>query len=59
MSYWKIGNRDDDLSFYVSAETKEMAVRVVEELVGPINPAHLVAKKVPEGELPEDVEVLE
>ncbi len=59
MAYFKIGSKDDDLSIYISAENRDFAVRVFEDLVGPVNPAQLVCKRIPESELPEDVEVLE
>jgi hypothetical protein len=47
MRYWKVGNRDDALPYYVLAPNKEMAVKVVEDLMGPINPSRRVVVELP------------
>lgn len=59
MAYFKIGTKEDELSFYVSADERGLAVRVVEDLIGPINPAQLIVKQVRAEDVPEDAEVLE
>jgi hypothetical protein len=38
--YWSIRSRVDALPFYAFAPSKEAAVRVVEALMGPMNPSH-------------------
>ena len=47
MKYWKIGNRDDTLSWYAIAPNKEMAIKVVEDLMGPQNPSKRIVQELP------------
>jgi hypothetical protein len=45
--YWKIGNSDDTLWWFAYAPNKEMAVKVVEDLMGPQNPARRIIHELP------------
>lgn len=55
MNYYRVGNRVDDLALYAYAATPAAAVKLVEELCGPIPPqqlkvAQVKAEQIPEGE---------
>lgn len=45
--YWKYGSRDDSLAYYVMAPNREMATKVVEDLVGPQNPSRRLVTELP------------
>jgi hypothetical protein len=45
--YFKVGNRDDKLAYYVLAPNREMAIKVVEDLMGPMNPSRRVVTELP------------
>lgn len=50
--FWQYNSRDDMLSYYVYAPTNVLAIKVVEDLVGPQNPSRRVLielEKCPEG----------
>lgn len=40
MKIFSIRSRDDSLAYYVAALNEQQAVRLVEGLMGPMNPAH-------------------
>ena len=46
--YWKVGNREDTLAYNVMAPNREMAIKVVEDLMGPMNPSRRVVIELPE-----------
>lgn len=46
--FWQVGNRDDTLAYSVMAPNREMAIKVVEDLMGPINPSRRVVAELPE-----------
>jgi hypothetical protein len=48
IKYWHFGSRDDTLRYYVMAPNKEMAVKVVEDLIGPLNPSRRLVIELPE-----------
>ena len=48
MKYWQVGNRDDTLAYSVMAPNREMAIKVVEDLMGPMNPSRRVVTELPE-----------
>lgn len=45
--FWKVGSRDDTLAYYVLAPNKEMAAKVVEDLIGPQNPSRRLITELP------------
>lgn len=45
--YWQVGNRDDTLVYNVFAPNKEMATKVVEDLMGPISPSRRLVTELP------------
>lgn len=47
IKFWKIGNRDDTLSWYAQAPNREMAIKVVEDLMGPQNPSRRLVTELP------------
>jgi hypothetical protein len=44
--FWKIGNRDDTLPYFVQAPNREMAIKVVEDLMGPQNPSRRITQEL-------------
>lgn len=46
--YYSIKNKYDDLAYFVYAPAPEIALRVVENLIGPMNPATRVIHELPE-----------
>lgn len=57
LKIFRVGNRIDDLPFYVRANSKKEAISKVEALCGPlpeklITVAEITAAEVPEGEEP-------
>jgi hypothetical protein len=48
IKFFKVGNRDDTLAYNVMAPNREMAIKVVEDLMGPINPSRRVVTELPE-----------
>jgi hypothetical protein len=47
IKYFKIGNRDDTLSWFAQAPNREMAIKVVEDLMGPQNPSRRIVVELP------------
>jgi hypothetical protein len=50
--FFKVGNRDDTLAYNVQAPNREMAIKVVEDLMGPMNPSRRLVTELagqPEG----------
>jgi hypothetical protein len=43
---WKIGSKDDTLSYYVAALNRETAAKVVQDMVGPLK--HGTIQELPE-----------
>lgn len=56
--FWKITGNDDDLSYYVNAETAEDAKERVEELTGYLKPQHITIEAISQDEIPEEENVL-
>lgn len=54
--FWNVGNRDDTLAYSVMAPNREMAIKVVEDLMGPMNPSRRVVTELPE--LPEGLQAV-
>lgn len=55
LKYYKVGNKVDKLNLYAKADKPDAAVKMVEDLVGPIAPQQLrivevVRAAIPEGE---------
>lgn len=48
MKFFSIRSRDDSLAYYVVAINEQQAVKTVESLTGPMNPAHRKVVELPE-----------
>jgi hypothetical protein len=46
--FFRVGNRVDTLAYYVLAPNRETAIKVVEDLTGPMNPSRAVVTELSE-----------
>jgi hypothetical protein len=46
--YWKVGTKEDRLSYYVVAPNRNVAIRLVEQIVGPFNPSRVLCTELPQ-----------
>lgn len=58
MKYFRVGNRTDELSVYATADKPDEAVKLVEDLTGPIAPQQLRVAEVTFEQIPEDEVIL-
>lgn len=56
--YFSVGNTSDSLSFYVWADNKHEASRMVDALYGPIAPQQLRVTQIKAEDVPEGDEVM-
>ena len=47
MKIWKVGTKQDSLSYYAMAPNRETAVHLVEKMTGPMNPSSRVVTELP------------
>ena len=47
MKYWQIRSKADELSYYAYAPTEAAAIKAVETLMGPQNPAQRIVRELP------------
>lgn len=59
LKIFRIGNRIDDLPFYVRANSKQEAIRKVEALCGPLPEKLITAAEITAADVPESEEPLE
>lgn len=59
LKIFRIGNRIDDLPFYVRANSQKEAIGKVEALCGPLPEKLIVVKQITAAEVPEGEEPLE
>lgn len=58
MKYFKVGNRVDSLRLYAAASKPDAAVKLVEDLTGPIAPQQLVCAEIRKDQIPEGENIL-
>ena len=43
---WKVGSKQDSLSYYAAAPNRETAIKLAEALTGPMNPGQVVCSEL-------------
>jgi len=46
--YWKVGTKEDSLFYYAVAPNRNVAIRLVEQIVGPFNPSRVLCTELPQ-----------
>jgi hypothetical protein len=48
IKYWKVGTKEDSLFYYAVAPNRNVAIRLVEQIVGPFNPSRVLCTELPQ-----------
>jgi|GEM_PF-2235637 len=48
IKYWKVGTKDDTISYYAVAPNRNVAIRLVEQISGPFNPSRVLCTELPQ-----------